>query len=77
MPKTAAERQRAWRERRARLIAALEAERAQLRAELGDVRGQLANAPRRHSRRRPLPHLQQRHLVTRRLRASAYASIRA
>jgi hypothetical protein len=44
MPKTGAERQRAWRDRRARLIASLEAELAQMRAELADVRGQLAGA---------------------------------
>ena len=34
MPKTGAERQRAWRQRRARLVAALEAENGQLRADL-------------------------------------------
>ena len=37
MPKTGAERQQAWRDRRARLIAALEQENAQLRADLADA----------------------------------------
>lgn len=37
MPKTTAERQRAWRDRRARLIAALEADNAQLRDALADA----------------------------------------
>jgi hypothetical protein len=44
MPKTSAERQRAWRDRRARLIATLQADHGRLRAELADVRGQLADA---------------------------------
>ena len=44
MPKTGAERQRAWRDRRTRLITDLEAEHAQIGAELADVRGQLADA---------------------------------
>jgi hypothetical protein len=37
MPKTRAERQRAWRDRRAGLIATLEADNAQLRADLADA----------------------------------------
>ena len=44
MPKTGTERQQAWRDRRARRIAALEAGRARLRAELADARGQPADA---------------------------------
>jgi hypothetical protein len=40
MPETNAERQRAWRQRRARLVAALEAENAQLRAELDAALGE-------------------------------------
>lgn len=41
---TSAERQRAWRQRRTRRLAALEAENARLRAELDGLRGQLAAA---------------------------------
>ena len=37
MPKTSAEQQRAWRDRRARLIAVLEQENARLRADLADA----------------------------------------
>ena len=37
MPKTPAERQRAWQDRRARLIAALEADNAQLRDVLAEA----------------------------------------
>ena len=37
MPKTTAERQRAWRDRRARIIAALEADNAQLRDALAEA----------------------------------------
>ena len=37
MPKTGAERQRAWRDRQARLIAVLEQQNAQLRADLADA----------------------------------------
>ena len=37
MPKTGAERQQAWRDRRARLIAALEQENAQLRDTLAEA----------------------------------------
>jgi len=44
MPQTGAERQRAWRDRRARHITSLEADRTWLRAELADTRGQLADA---------------------------------
>ena len=44
MPKTAAERQQAWRQRQARLAAALEADNAQLRAELARVSIDLADA---------------------------------
>ena len=45
MPKTGAERQRAWPDRRARLIAGLQADSARPRAGLANVRGQLADAP--------------------------------
>ena len=44
MPKTNAERQSAWRQRRAGRIAALEAEAADLRAETGILRADLATA---------------------------------
>jgi hypothetical protein len=44
MPKTNAERQQAWRQRRAARIAALEAEAAELRAEDGALRADLAAA---------------------------------
>jgi len=44
MPKTGAERHRASRDRRARLIAGLETDSARPRAELANVRGQLADA---------------------------------
>jgi hypothetical protein len=44
MPKTNAERQRAWRQRRAGRIAALEAEAAELRTEAGALRADLAVA---------------------------------
>jgi hypothetical protein len=37
MPKTDAERQQAWRDRRARLIATLKQENARLRADLADA----------------------------------------
>jgi len=50
MPKTGAERHRASRDRRARLIAGLETDSARPRAELANVRGQLADAsPRRNA----------------------------
>ncbi len=44
MPKTNAERQRAWRQRRVGRIAALEAEAAGLRTEAGSLRADLAAA---------------------------------
>jgi hypothetical protein len=44
MPKTNAERQQTWRQRRAQRIAALEAETAQLHAETGILRADLAAA---------------------------------
>ena len=44
MPKTNAERQRTWRQRRAGRIAALEAEAAELRTELDGVRADLVGA---------------------------------
>ena len=44
MPKTGSERQTAWRQRQARLAAALEADNAQLRAELARVSIDLADA---------------------------------
>jgi hypothetical protein len=44
MPKTNAERQRAWRQRQAGRIAALEAEAAELRAEASALRADLAAA---------------------------------
>jgi hypothetical protein len=44
MPKTAAERQAAWRQRQARHAAALKADNAHLRAELAQVRTDLADA---------------------------------
>jgi hypothetical protein len=44
MPKTNAQRQQAWRQRRAGHTAALKAEVAQLRAELNDARTDLAAA---------------------------------
>jgi hypothetical protein len=50
MPKTNAERQRAWRQRRTRRIAALEAECAELRAETGILRADLATALRKAER---------------------------
>jgi hypothetical protein len=44
MPKTNAERQRAWRQRRTGRIAALEAEAAEMRTELDSTRTDLAAA---------------------------------
>jgi hypothetical protein len=44
MPKTNAERQRAWRQRRAGRIAALETEAAELRTEAAVLRADLAAA---------------------------------
>jgi hypothetical protein len=44
MPNTNAERQRAWRQRQSARLATLEAEAAQLRAELHDARTDLAAA---------------------------------
>ena len=44
MPKTNAERQRTWRQRRAGRIAALEAEAAEMRTELDSTRTDLAAA---------------------------------
>ncbi len=44
MPETNAERQGAWRQRRGRCIAALEAEAAELRTEVGVLRSDLAAA---------------------------------
>jgi hypothetical protein len=44
MPKTHAERQRTWRQRRAGRIAALEAEAAEMRTELDSTRTDLAAA---------------------------------
>ena len=44
MPKTNAERQQAWRQRRTRRLTALEAETAELRAQAGILRADLAAA---------------------------------
>ena len=70
MAMTTAERQRAFRRRQTDHIATLEQENAQLRAALADVLAEAErldgmHAPGRRGRRRPLPRLRHRHLVTR------------
>jgi hypothetical protein len=70
MPKTNADYQREHRQRRARCLAQLEAENAELRADLAGALVELErlsatqckHPPRR--RRRPLPRLRHRDLVT-------------
>ena len=78
MPKTNADSQRAWRQRRAGRIAALEAEAAELRTEAGVLRGDLAAAlgeaerlaltacrhPGHRGRRRDMPGVRHRRLVS-------------